>query len=87
MSEEMAEVWRKRLDEWDLSLLPPWKLCELHGVKRSQYYYWRKRLARPSVFADPEPDGEQNGQWLAVEVVERLHNLMLDRLLGNLALR
>ena len=61
--EELAEVWRKRLDDFAQSGLNVRKWCERQGFSKNQYTYWRRRLANSSIVA---ADGTA---WLPVQVL------------------
>lgn len=66
MNQELAVSWRKRLDDWSVSLLPLGNWCELNGVTRNQFVYWRRILSGAST-ERVEPQG---GGWLACKVVD-----------------
>lgn len=66
MNQELAVVWRMRLDDWSVSSLSLTDWCKAHGVSFNQYYYW-KRILSQSALEDPQP---QSGRWLAVNVMD-----------------
>ena len=47
--EELAHVWRKRLDDFAQSGLSVRKWCERQGFSKNQYTYWRRRLANGDI--------------------------------------
>lgn len=61
--EELAQVWRKRLDDFAQSGLSVRKWCERQGFSKNQYTYWRRRLADTAI-------GKAGGTaWLPVQVL------------------
>lgn len=66
MNQQLAVLWRKRLDDWSVSSLSLTDWCKAHGVSFNQYYYW-KRILTHVPFEDPQP---QAGRWLAVNVMD-----------------
>ena len=62
-NEELAEVWRERLGDLAQSGLSVRKWCEVNGYSKSQYTYWRRRLAN----SDTAKTG--GAAWLPVQVI------------------
>lgn len=61
--EELAEVWRKRLDDFAQSGLSVRKWCEVKGCSKNQYTYWRRRLANGDT-------AKAGAAWLPVQIIE-----------------
>ena len=62
--EELAKIWHKRLDDFAQSGLSVRKWCEVKGVSKYQYTYWRRRLA------DPGTEKSTEAGWLPIQIVE-----------------
>ena len=63
VNEELAQVWRKRLDDFAQSGLSVRKWCEAHGCSKNQYTYWRRRLANSD-------SARAGSAWLPVQIIE-----------------
>src|ERR1700738_3478174 len=60
--EELAEVWRKRFDDFAQSGLSVRKWCEVKGYSKNQYTYWRRRLAN-------DDTAKAGAAWLPVQIL------------------
>ncbi len=63
-----AYVWRRLLDNFTPGEMTVREWCDREGVSLHQYYYWRRKLAAANT------GKSQNGQWLAVKVLDPTPN-------------
>ena len=59
---EKAALWRDVLDRQASSRLSIRGFCESEGISEPSFYFWRRRLNRPSRSATKAPAGRPSGK-------------------------
>lgn len=63
-SPELVQEWRERLEDYAQSEMTVQEWCDFNRTTIHQYYYWRRRLAKPA------PQNTANGTWQAINLVD-----------------
>lgn len=59
-NQDPAPVWRQRLDDLAQSGLSVREWCQARGISKSQYTYWRRRIA------EAEAAAPERATWLSI---------------------